>query len=102
MATAADISATKQRMPRPITLTDDQIGEVIDARGGMTQALSFFWEGNAAELAGLVDVEESGSSRKMSQAAKQAKEMADYWTGKSNAEIAALAASPTTRPMVRG
>ena len=104
MATSAQISTCKQSMPRPITLSDQAIGVVIDAQGSVVTALAFFWEGRAAETAEFVDIEESGSSRKMSQGAKMNMEMAKYWRGKSDdsAVAAEVVGSPTTRLAIRG
>lgn len=46
----------------------------------MDRATLVVWQIKAARLSHLVDVVESGSERKLSQKARQAKTMLDYWT----------------------
>jgi hypothetical protein len=101
MATSAQISHCKQIMPRPISLTDAQIGDIIDKEGSVESAAARFWEAKAAETAGLVDITESGSERKNSQVAKQAQDMAKYWREKADMNAPVTAHSPRTRLIER-
>lgn len=60
--------------------TDDEIQAFLDQNGQLiNRATAMGWRAKAAQLAGLVDVQEGNSSRKMSQAYDQAMQQAKYW-----------------------
>ena len=60
--------------------TDDQIQSFLTLNNQLiNRATAMAWRSKGAELAGLVDVQEGNSSRKMSQAHEQAMAMARYW-----------------------
>lgn len=80
MADAAAVAELRRLIDEPdqTTYTDDQLGARLDAVGGDTMALaSTMWREKAARFAGLIDVKEGTSDRKMSQLYQQALRMAD-------------------------
>lgn len=64
-------------------------------------AAATVWEGKAAGFANLVDVSESGSSRKMSDLYKNAVAMASYYRGKSTTVVVDVSNRPRTRTIRR-
>lgn len=80
MATDAQIAALKLLIA-PTDLTDDQIGAIFDASKNINEAASFVWQSKAAQYSTIVDVAESGSSRKMSDLFNHALQMAKYHGG---------------------
>lgn len=80
MATDAQIAALKLVIG-PTTLTDEQLSDIIDASKNMNEAASFVWQTKAAEYSTIVDVAESGSSRKMGDMFDHALAMARYHGG---------------------
>lgn len=82
MATATEIALVRQYINEPNNeqgWTDVRIGEIADAATNLKNAAGDIWTIKAATYIGLVDVSESGSSRKLSDLHKQAKDMADYY-----------------------
>lgn len=64
-------------LPDDVTpYTDEYLSGLIDAYG-MDAAASLLWKEKAAKYAGMVDMTESGSSRKLSQLREAALEMAN-------------------------
>lgn len=60
--------------------TDDQIQAFLTQNNQLiNRSTAMAWRAKAASLAGLVDVQEGNSSRKMSQAYDQALAQAKYW-----------------------
>lgn len=77
MATADEIAQLRQIIGET-TLTDDELGEIFDRSANMNDAARWVWRMKAAGFATLVDVAESGSSRKMSDMFKHALEMSQF------------------------
>lgn len=80
MADAAAIAELRRLIDEPdqTTYTDDVLSARLDAVGGDTHALaSTIWREKAARYAGLIDVKEGSSDRKMSQLYQQALKMSD-------------------------
>jgi len=73
---------------------DSVLGALIDQLG-VNGALAHLWAARAAATATLVDVTESGSSRKMSGIHNQAKSLADRYRGLADAENAVVPVSGT-------
>jgi hypothetical protein len=80
MATADEIAALRLLIAEPNNVdpwTDAVLGEIIDAVDNDLDAAAYqSWITKAASYASLVDVTESGSSRKLSQLQEQALRMA--------------------------
>lgn len=70
---------------------------MIDGIGVYASAASI-WRRKAAKLAALVDTQESGSSRSMSQAYKQAIQQAEHFQKLADAEV--IVVEQTSRPIV--
>jgi Cdc6-like AAA superfamily ATPase len=80
MATDAQIAALKLLIA-PTDLTDEQIGSIFDASKNINEAASFVWQSKAAQFSTIVDVAESGSSRKMGDMFDHALKLAQYHGG---------------------
>jgi hypothetical protein len=79
MADPATIAELRRLIdePTPETFTDEVLSARIDAEPGDLRVLaSTIWREKAAQYAGLVDVKEGNSDRKLSQLYKNALEMA--------------------------
>ena len=96
MASHAQLIQIKRIAP-PGDFTDAELGTLIDAKG-INGAAADLWATEASATASLVDITESGSSRKNSQAHDKAKAMLELYTGLHTAEIAAAG---DTRPTAR-
>ena len=78
MATTDEITRLKQIIGET-SLSDEEIGEIIDQAGGdLNVASRWVWRMKAAEYSTVVDVSESGSSRKMSDMFVHALKMAQF------------------------
>lgn len=78
------------------------IASFVNRRDGdLNTAIHDVWMAKAAGFSDLVDVSESGSSRKLSDLAKNAREMAKVYLGYSLDAIAAIEKRPNTRAIVR-
>lgn len=82
----------------PYQFTAPQLGVYIDTAGSVRAAAGSVWMIKASKLAGLVDVTEGSSSRKLSQLYKQALEMAAFYGGDPTTTRAGKSG---TRPIVR-
>lgn len=101
MATADQIAQLRKLLSddeEPYQFTDEELGTAIDGMG-MNAAAADFWRQKSASYAELVDVSESGSSRKLSDLSKNALAMAGYFDGQVQAETGGV--RPTTRRIVR-
>lgn len=70
MATTDEISALRRAIAEPANVdpyTDVYLGALIDLEGSTDKAAASVWTQKAASAASLVDMSESGSSRKLSQ-----------------------------------
>lgn len=82
---------------------DAQLAALIDARS-VYHVAAMLWDEKAASYSTLVDISESGSSRKMGDSYKNALAMAKYFRDLANAEEAPAAVSGNharTRAIVR-
>lgn len=65
--------------------TDDELSTLIDENNGnLSAAASVVWESQAASYSQIVDITESGSSRKMGDLFDNAMKMAQYYKGQAN------------------
>lgn len=91
------------------TKTDDDLRALLaanyndDGTYDINTAAATVWEGKAASFANLVDVSESGSSRKMSGLYSNAVAMASYFRGKAtdSGVIVDVSNRPRTRAIRR-
>jgi hypothetical protein len=102
MASRTDITRLQRIAPQG-DFTDAELSALIDAKG-INGAAADLWGAQTSATASLVDVTESGSSRKNSQAHDKAKEMLEYYAGIYAGEQAALlnpGRTARSRPMRR-
>jgi hypothetical protein len=78
-----------------------ELASRIDAGTSSAEIASVIWREKAASYADLVDVSESGSSRKLSDLRKGALEQAAYYDSITQQSLSLLAGRPRTRPIVR-
>jgi hypothetical protein len=97
MATPSDLKKLKRIAPQG-DFTDAEMQSLIDVKG-INGAAVELWAANVSATASLVDITESGSSRKNSQAHDKAKEMLALYTNLA-AEDAAVVAGPAARTRV--
>lgn len=79
MASEDDLNALHRAADIPAddaTYPDDLLSALIDNLKSVPAAAAVIWREKAAATSGLVDVSESGSSRKLSDVSKNALEMA--------------------------
>lgn len=88
--------------PTPETFTDEVLSARIDAEPGDLRVLAAtIWREKAARYAGLVDIKEGNSDRKLSQLYKQALDMATSLGGNDGA-VGGIGSRPTrTRKIER-
>lgn len=103
MATPAEVASLRALIDDtgdPPEFTSVDLGAYIDEAGGdIRQAAGAVWGVKASRLAGLVDVQEGASSRKLGQLYKQALEMATFYGAKPAS--ASTTGRSGTRPIVR-
>ena len=95
MATAEQI-AELQALAPTTDLDAATAGDLFDARG-LNGALAHLWSQRAAQTATLVDVTESGSSRKMSGIHTNAAAMAARYKQLADDETGVTAVAPSSR-----
>ena len=107
MATTEEIAAVRDMIGEPDDTngwTDDKIAEFIDATTSLNLAAGNIWSSKAAKYSTMVDISESGSSRKMSglldNALKLSKSFRDAEVAQDN-DVDPLANRPRTRAIVR-
>lgn len=66
---------------------DDAFAPILEREGDVNLAAAYFWEVRAGRYSGLVDISESGSSRKMGDLYKNAMNMAAYFRNKAKDDI---------------
>ena len=98
MATPADLKKLIRIAPKG-DFTDAEMQALIDAKG-INGAAAELWAANVSATASLVDISESGSSRKNSQAHDKAKEMLELYTNLALADEPAADSAPTARTRV--
>ena len=95
MATPEDIALVKTQIPEESDaygFDDATIGAMLDGGLTTTQTIQGVWSGISGKSSGMIDVQESGSSRSLSQIHTNAQAMADWW--KQKADLEAKAADP--------
>jgi hypothetical protein len=80
MASQDEINQARSLVP-DTTLTDEQIGVIIDASKCMNEAVGKMWGELAGHYSNLVNISEAGSSRSMGDLSKNALAMASYYAG---------------------
>lgn len=104
MALVEDIATVKDLAAVPLgslpALTDEAVGGLIDLKG-LNLAVSYLWTRYAATLTGLVDVSESGSSRKLGDLLKNALSMSKSYSVAAAEELVVTNSRPRTRAIVR-
>lgn len=78
MATQQEIDLLRSLVGET-SLTDTQLGDIIDASECMNQAAATVWGQKAGQYAELVDISEAGSSRSMGDLHKNALAMSKYY-----------------------
>lgn len=107
MATADQISRLRVLIDDPAgttqTYDDTALSALIDQAGGdLDVAASEAWQEKAASYSRLVDVTESGSSRKMGDLYKNALQMSKHYSDKVTAAAAPVSSTRArVRPIVR-
>ncbi|QPX62561.1 hypothetical protein SEA_WOLLYPOG_8 [Arthrobacter phage Wollypog] len=102
MATAAQITSLRRITDGASTYTDQEIGDMFDAGLTERQIAYRVWNEIAASAASLVDVSESGSSRQLSQAHRNALTMAAQYAPEADPDYVEPTVPKRTRRMVRG
>ena len=79
MASSEELAALRLLISEPDeeTYTDSQLYALLDSVGNQFEIAYRIWTEKAAATAGLVDISEGGSSRKMGDLFEQALEMAE-------------------------
>lgn len=80
---------------------DSKISTLLDDGERPAEIARRYWQFRAANAANLVDVTESGSSRKMSQVADNAQELAEYYAKVDAAANPSLVNGQTTTREIR-
>jgi hypothetical protein len=83
----------------PFQFSAPQLGTFIDTNDSLRAAASRVWTVKASKLAGLVDVTEGSSSRKLSQLYQQALEMSTFYN--DDPSTASRVGKSGTRAIVR-
>lgn len=91
MAEAEDIALVREYIAEPNFdggWTDDRIGGFVDREPNVYYAAAEIWAVKAGQVAALVNVSESGSSRSLSDLLKQAQQMELYYRTRGDAKEA--------------
>jgi hypothetical protein len=99
VATAAQIAALRLLIAQPDNVepyTDAVLGALIDAESNQYTIAYQIWTQKAASVAGLVDISEGGSSRKMGDLYEQSLSMASNMRVRAD-EVGAIAGGPGLR-----
>lgn len=80
---------------------DDRLGTIIDGTDTLEAAAAKVWYLKAGQAATLVDVSESGSSRKLSDLRKNATEMGNLYAGLAKADEAVVEDVPVIQRIRR-
>ena len=90
MATLEEITELRRMIGEPLSdvpWDDAAVSALIDASSSMNVAAMKAWEQKAAAYASLVDISESGSSRRLSQLQEQALRMVAYYRAIVEGEV---------------
>lgn len=97
MSTESQITELRQLTNEPedgSSWTDSELAVIIDATLTLNAAAAKIWYLKAAKYASMVDVSESGSSRKLGDLYKNAIAMAAYYEGLDKAAAEEVATGP--------
>lgn len=100
MASLEDVNKLRDLIGEPDESngwTNEKLAEIIDASASVVEAAAKVWTSKAATYATLVDVSESGSSRKLSDLHKNALAMSSHY---NQAHQATLPPVTTAGPVV--
>jgi hypothetical protein len=89
MATPEDIAIVKSQIPEESAqygFDDAAIEAMLDGGLSTSQTILGVWSGISAKSSSMVDVQESGSSRSLSQIHTNAQALADWWKAKVDLE----------------
>lgn len=96
MATPEDIAYVRNlvsdRDSANLLITDEEMAAVID-RNSLNMAIAVAWSIKAGRVAHLIDIEESGSKRRLQQKFANAQKMAAFWVSIAGVSDAAIAAA---------
>jgi hypothetical protein len=90
VASPEDIAALRDLISEPDDSngwTDERLGGLLDSGLTLNAAAGKAWVLKAGTFATLVDVSESGSSRKLSDLRKNAMEMGSYYSGLDGSDV---------------
>jgi hypothetical protein len=103
VATEAELSTVRQMTAETADsspFTDADLNEIIGEAASLREAAAEVWERKAAQAAGLVNTNESGSSRALGDLAKQYLDMATTYRSSDEATAGGVR-SATTRRITR-
>ena len=101
MATEQQIARLRQ-LVGDTTLTDEQLGVIIDGATNFELAVAEVWQTLAAQYSTVTNLSEAGSSRSLGDLFKNAQAMATYYRGLGTpTEIAPTTGFSRTRAIVR-
>ena len=95
MATPEEIVVVRSQIPEESDaygFDDAAISAMLDAGLSTSKTIQAVWSGIAGKTSSMVDVQESGSSRSLSQIHSNSQAMADWW--KNKVELEATEANP--------
>lgn len=104
MATESQITELRQRTNEPESgseWSDTELAVIIDATATLNAAAAKVWYLKAAKYASMVDVSESGSSRKLGDLYKNAIAMAAYYDGLDEVAAGEVVTNPIIHRMRR-
>lgn len=105
MATAAEVLELRDYINEPDDSngwSDTKLSGYIDRYDSALAAAARVWSVKASEFSSLVDVSESGSSRKLSDLYKNATSMAAHYSGLNGGGVVAPSDSPVVSRIRRG
>lgn len=104
MATPEEIAELRDLIAEPTDTngwTDTKVAQYIDRYTTLNGAASAAWASKAAGYATLVDVSESGSSRKLSDLFNNAIKLRDYYKGLDDETLVPVDTGPVIRTIRR-
>lgn len=104
MATVAAIASLRRLINDSgdvVAYSDVELSSRLDAAASASSLAAEIWREKAASYSGLVDISESGSSRKNSDLYKNATSQAGYYDGLSLIDGSVTAGRPRSRPITR-
>lgn len=96
MATQQEVDQARSLVP-DTSLTDEQIGAIIDDSKCLNEAIGKMWGQLAGGMYQLVDISEAGSSRSMGKLQQNALDMAKYYAGLGCGDSTVIPVTGVTR-----